>query len=74
MTTTQPITAIVIDVAAQAREMFGAVADIIAGQPLPAHDWRFEATTPTGGRVTFHAGATAAHVVDHFNQLAEETR
>jgi hypothetical protein len=63
--TDNPITVTIIDVAAQAREMYGDDADLIAGGKLPDHDWRLEVVTPAGASVTLHRGATAADVAAH---------
>lgn len=64
----------IIDVAAQAREMFGDNADLIAGRQLAEHDYRFEAVTATGGRVTFHSDATAEHVMTYLTEREREQR
>lgn len=54
---------VVVDVAAEARRMFGEeAAAIIAGRPLPQHDYRLHMETPTG-RVTFSRGGTAEEVM-----------
>lgn len=56
------ITIRIIDVVAQARELFGEEgAAQIAGRPLPEHDYRFEIIASNGTRkseVTVHAGAS----------------
>jgi hypothetical protein len=57
----------VVDVAAQARELYGAevyagIMRDLHGIAAPEHDYRFEWDTPTGGKVTFHENATAEHV------------
>lgn len=49
----------VVDVAGAARKMFG---DEFMGRDLTVPDYRIEADTPTGGEITFHAGATADDV------------
>lgn len=51
-----------VDIAAEAREMYGEDADKIAGRKLPEHEWRFEVTFPDGSRATMHYEASAAHV------------
>jgi hypothetical protein len=58
----------IVDVAAQARKMYGAKADYVAGRPLPEHDWRLEANTPTGGEITFSRGATAEDVAAYWRR------
>lgn len=52
----------VVDVAAEAREMYGADADRIVGRKLPDQEWRLEVSTDDGWRCTYHVGATAEHV------------
>jgi hypothetical protein len=72
MSDKKPILIALVDVAAEAREMYGDAVHEIAPD-LPEHDWRFhvswdrgEITTEneqiTDGRTTFHVGATAGHV------------
>lgn len=34
----------------------------------PEHDYRLEATTPTGGSITFHRGATADDVYTYWQR------
>lgn len=51
------VTVRIVDVATEAREMYGDDAEYMAGRPLPAHDYRFEVVGPDGTRITFHAGA-----------------
>lgn len=59
----------VVDVAAMARELFGAAgAEIVRGEPLPEHDHRFVMIGPTGARTTFSAGATAEYVANHIRE------
>lgn len=53
-----------IDVADNARQMFGAEGAAEMFPNLPEHDWRFEMVTPTGGTVTFAATATAGHIAE----------
>jgi hypothetical protein len=48
--------------------MYGAKADYVAGRPLPEHDWRLEANTPTGGEITFSRGATAEDVAAYWRR------
>lgn len=60
-----------VDVAASAREMFGAAADEIAGRRLPEHDWRFEVTTAAGARISFHSDATAEHVAAYLAERGD---
>jgi len=52
------------DVAATARALFGQEGlDALApGGKAADTDWRITATTPTGGEITFHRGATAEDV------------
>lgn len=58
----------VIDQADSARQLFGDHADYIAGRPLPEHEYRFVAKTPTGGEITFHLGATAEDVAAYWRR------
>lgn len=68
-TTNVPVATVqIIDVAARARALFGDDADLIAGRPLPDHEYRFVASTPAGGTVTFAVGATAEHVMQHLHE------
>lgn len=72
--TDKPILIALVDVAAQARQMYGdKAAEICPG--LPEHDWRFHVSWDNGqitteneqttdGRATFHVGATAEHVAE----------
>lgn len=54
----------IVDVADEARRMFGAEAAAhIRGGPMPEHDYRLHMATPTGGRGTFSAGGTADEVM-----------
>jgi hypothetical protein len=62
------ITVGIIDTAAQARLLYGDNADYIAGRKLPEHEYRLNATTPTGGTVTFHSGATAEDVAAYWQR------
>jgi hypothetical protein len=66
-----PLVAVtVVDVAETARRLFGGKgpAEFIAGRPLPEHDYRLKAKTPTGGEVSFHRGATADHVAEYWRR------
>jgi hypothetical protein len=56
-----PLVVQIVDVAAQARAVYGDAADFIAGRTLPAHDYRFRLATPAG-LVTFGTAATAADI------------
>jgi hypothetical protein len=58
----------VIDVADSARQLYGDNADYIAGRKLPEHDYRFSAQTPTGGEITFNAGATAEDIAAYWQR------
>lgn len=69
------------DVAADFRELFGDEAELLgrklSGRTLRPHDWRLMVEYgphPAGdrrnGRVTFHAGADAAHVVEYLTREA----
>lgn len=59
----------VVDVAAQAREMYGnEAASFIAGRQLPEHDFRFEVLTITGAQITFHADATAEDIAKYLEE------
>jgi hypothetical protein len=62
------ITIAVVDIADTARRLYGDNADYIAGRPLPAHDFRLTAKTPTGGEITFNAGATAEDVAAYWRR------
>jgi hypothetical protein len=70
--TTDPIAVTIVDVAAKAREMYGDDFADIAGRPVPRHDWRFEAKTPTGGDITFGRHTTAEQIATYFAQLEQE--
>lgn len=53
----------VVDVADTARRIFGVEgAALVAGRPMPEHDYRLTAKTPTGGEITFARGTTADQV------------
>lgn len=52
----------VIDVAMDARMLWGDKADYVAGRILPDHDYRFELRYPDGARATMHVGAMAGDV------------
>lgn len=60
-----------VDVAAEAREMYGDNADYIAGRTLPEHEWRFEVTTGSGARCSFHLGATAEHIAAYLAERGD---
>lgn len=56
----EDITVRIIDVAADARRLYGDKADEIAGGPLPEHDYRFEVTADNGTNktnITFARGS-----------------
>lgn len=57
----------VVDVAETARRVLRDP-EAITGRPMPEHDYRFSAKTPTGGEITFHRGATADHVADYWRR------
>jgi hypothetical protein len=65
-----------VDVAAQAREMYGdAAADLLEpGTALADHDWRFEITTPTGARACLHGEATAAYAAEYIERDRAEAK
>lgn len=52
-----------IDVAAEARKLYGPRVNEVVGQDLPETDYRFELRFGDGRRTTMHAGATADDVV-----------
>lgn len=58
----------VIDQADSARQLFGDKAEYVVGRPLPEHDYRLTAKTPTGGEITFHRGATAHDVAAYWQR------
>lgn len=58
----------VIDQADSARQLFGENAEYVIGRPLPEHDYRLTAKTPTGGEITFHQGATADDVAAYWRR------
>jgi hypothetical protein len=58
----------VFDQAESARRLYGDRAGLVVGRPLPDHDYRFSANTPTGGEITFHRGATAADVAAYWRR------
>lgn len=60
----------VVDVVAQAREIFGDRVEELAGRPLPESDLRLEVVLP-GARATLHAGATAEDVAAYLADRAE---
>lgn len=56
----------IIDAAEDFRKLFGRVE--FMGRDVSTPDYRFEIDTPTGGTVTFHAGATADHVREYLQR------
>lgn len=62
------VTITLIDQAKSARQLYGDKAEFIAGRPLPEHEYRFQATTPTGGEICFHRGATADDVAAYWKR------
>jgi hypothetical protein len=60
----------IIDAQGDPVRLFGEEGAVqISGRPLsPGGDWRLEATTPAGGSVTFHSGATADDVVSYWKR------
>ncbi|MEU7170377.1 hypothetical protein ABZ949_02650 [Micromonospora tulbaghiae] len=57
-----------IDVAENARQLYGAENAAEMFPNLPEHDYRFEAVTPTGGRITFASHTTAAHIAAYLQR------
>jgi len=58
----------IIDVAEHARQLYGGAdgAAYVAGRPVPEHDYRFQdigTADEARGRTSYHAGATATHVM-----------
>lgn len=53
----------IVDVAAEARELFGEAAEAVIGTPLPEHDYRFRSTEPNGAETTYGRQYTAADVL-----------
>jgi hypothetical protein len=66
----------IVDVVAEAREVFGAeaVADLRSAVGLPdvEHAYRFVIDTPTGGELTFNRSATAEYVMTNIERLKTE--
>jgi len=67
-----PLPMRLIDVAEDARQMYGADAAASMFPNLPEHDYRFEAVTPTGGTITFNRGATAADIASYLKREGVE--
>jgi hypothetical protein len=63
-----PVPMRLVDVAAQARKMFGADGAVVLRPDLPEHDWRFEASLPRGATVTFSRYCTAAEVANYLTR------
>ncbi|MCG5464166.1 hypothetical protein MED01_002331 [Micromonospora sp. MED01] len=57
-----PVPMRLVDVAEEARQMYGAEKTAEMFPNLPEHDWRFEARLPSGATVSFGRAATAADV------------
>lgn len=68
----EPVQISMVDIAAEAREMYGEHADEIAGRKLPEHEWRFELRFRNGGRASMHFGATADDLQAYIEYLERE--
>ncbi|WP_433460739.1 hypothetical protein [Micromonospora sp. CA-248212] len=63
-----PVPMRLIDAAEDARQMYGADKAAEMFPNLPEHDWRFEASLPTGGTVTFSYHATAEYIAAYLKR------
>ncbi|MEV2239458.1 hypothetical protein [Micromonospora sp. NPDC049891] len=65
-----PVPVRLIDVAEQARQMFGeeAAANLFGPPNLPENDYRFEAVMPGGATVTFAHNTTAAQLAAYLKR------
>lgn len=63
-----PVPVRLIDVAEDARQMFGVEGAAIIRPDLPEHDYRFEAVMPSGATVTFAYNTTAAHIAAYLKR------